>query len=427
MAAVERQGTGDQDRDPAAFPVAVSVPRQTDSDAASTQLSWPSDAPVLDALDAAVIVSDLAGIVLYGNPAAELLYGHPRSALLGSNVREVLVADSDLGEADAIMSQVLGGESWRGEFDVPHADGGIRTVHITDSPVFRNGAVVAVVGVAEDVTGSRRHRLDADRYGMRLRQLAEATAALAGAQDVKSAVNAVVQQAASAVDAVVSSVSLLTEGNVLRLDALHGAAPDPEQRWDSYPLDGAFPASEAARTGQPVLIANPDEMAERYPALAGVTSEERSTVCLPLMVPSRCLGVLTLSFAAARVPDEPEMTFLTALAGICAQTLERLAALEQARQSADKLEFLAEASVELASSLELDLTLSKVARSGGATAGGLVRCACHRRRVVSARRSGARRPRESRMGRQSSRPLPRGPTVSHRCSAGCGDWAERAL
>jgi PAS domain S-box-containing protein len=362
MAAVESLGASDPGREPVVRPASAGVPEQAGEPSGVAQLSWPSDASVLDALDAAVIVSDLAGMVLYANPAAELLYGYPRSALLGSNLREVLVGNSDLGAADAIMSQVLSGESWSGEFDVPHADGGIRTVRITDSPVFKNGVVVAVVGVAEDVTGSRQHRLDADRYGLRLRQLAEATAALAGAQDVKSAVNAVVQQAASAVGAVVSSVSLLTEGDVLVLDALHGATPDPEHRWDTYKLNAVLPASEAARTGQPVLVANPDEMAERYPALAGVIPEERSTVCLPLMALQRCLGVLTLSFAAARVPDEPEMTFLTALAGICAQTLERLAALEQARQSADKLEFLADASVELAGSLELDLTLSNVAR-----------------------------------------------------------------
>ncbi len=362
MTAVGGREPGGQSKRRKSQPAVPGVPRQTDETPPVSELSWPADAPVLDALDAAVIVSDAVGVVLYANPAAEQLYGHPRSALLGSNVRDLLVADGDLAEAEEIMSQVLGGQSWSGEFDVRHADGGIRTVRITDSPVFSDGRIIAVVGVAEDVTGIRRDRRDADRFGTRLSQLAAVTAALAAAQDVDTAVSAVVHEAASAVGAVVSSVSLLTAGDVLILHALHGAARDEQHPWDRYPLDAQLPASDAARTGRPVVVADPGEMAVRYPALRGVIGEGRSTICLPLSVPGGCLGVLTLSFVEGRVPDDAEMTFLSAVADICAQTLERLSALEQAQQSADKLAFLAEASVELASSLEMDETLANVAR-----------------------------------------------------------------
>ena len=85
-------------------------------------------------------------------------------------------------------------------------------------------------------------------------------------------------------------------------------------------------------------------------------------MCLPLAVGDRPLGVISLSFADARVPDEPEMEFLGALADICAQALDRLAALDDAGRAADKLAFLAEASVELAGSVDFTRTLNNVAR-----------------------------------------------------------------
>ena len=361
MTSVGGHVPGGDERDPARVPIPRGTVDESNGRTNPSDLAELAHSPVLDALDAAVIVSDVGGVILYANPAAERMYGHPRSALLGANVRNALVGQDNLRRADEIMAQVLAGRSWHGEFDVPHADGGVRTVSITNAPVYRDGQVVAVVGVADDVTGSRRVRRNADRFSARLGRLAQVTAALASAQDVATAVRTVVEEAASAVGAEVSSVSLLTDDNLLVLGGMHGAEPALEQRWASYRLDTQLPGSEAVRTGQPVITATREEMERRYPALVGHMPGERSTICLPLAVLDQRLGVLTLSFKDARIPDETEMTFLGAVADACAQTLARLKALEEARASAAKLAFLAEASVELAASLDLDRTLNNVA------------------------------------------------------------------
>ncbi len=141
-------------------------------------------------------------------------------------------------------------------------------------------------------------------------QLARVTTALAVAQDVDTVVTAVVEHAASAVGATVSSLSLLSSNDTLMLVGLHGLQPEVEQRWASYPLDAVLPASDAVRTGRPVVVADPEELEARYPALAGQVPEERSTVCLPLAVGDRRLSVISLSFTWTGVPDEPEMEFL---------------------------------------------------------------------------------------------------------------------
>ena len=328
----------------------------------SGRMGRPPEASVLDALDVGLIVTDTAGEVVYANPAAVKMYGHPLSALLGANVKELLVADTDRPQADEIMQQVVGGIPWYGDFDVPHADGSVRTVRITDSPVYQDGVVVGVVGLAQDITAARAGRRHADRVGARLTQLARVTAALAAARDVDGVVTAVVDHAASALGATASSLSLLNGPDTLVLAGIRGVRSEVGRQWASYPVDALLPASEAVRNGRLVVVANRDEMEARYPALTGQMPADRATVCLPLAVGDRPLGVISLSFADARVPDEPEMEFLAALADTSAQALDRLAALEEAGRSADQLAFLADASVELARSVDFTRTLNNVAR-----------------------------------------------------------------
>ena len=50
---------------------AGSAAQQASGAARSAQLAWSAETPILDALDAAVIVTDPAGAVLYANAAAE--------------------------------------------------------------------------------------------------------------------------------------------------------------------------------------------------------------------------------------------------------------------------------------------------------------------------------------------------------------------
>src|SRR3954464_4335483 len=117
--------------------------------------AWPHDAALLAALGSAVIATDLEGRIFYWNAAAERLYGHSPSAMLGADVSELLVMADDRETSADIMASVLAGQPWTGEFSVRCADGSTRPVRITDSPLFRDGEVVGILGVAEDMTDGR--------------------------------------------------------------------------------------------------------------------------------------------------------------------------------------------------------------------------------------------------------------------------------
>ncbi len=89
---------------------------------------------------------------------------------------------------------------------------------------------------------------------------------------------------------------------------------------------------------------------------------ERSLICLPLNVTSRTIGAIGLSFPGLRTWDKAELDFFEILADTCAQALDRIAAQQAAARQSAMLEFLADASTELASSLDYQVTLAKVAR-----------------------------------------------------------------
>ena len=88
----------------------------------------------------------------------------------------------------------------------------------------------------------------------------------------------------------------------------------------------------------------------------------QTVVALPLSSGARTIGAIGLSFAEPRQLEEAEVEFLDILANTCAQTLDRIAAQRDAARQGAKLEFLADAATELASSLDYQVTLANVAR-----------------------------------------------------------------
>ena len=316
---------------------------------------------LLDAIGGAVIVTDLRGEIVYVNLAAEVLYGYPAAQMVGENVRDVLVLPGDLAEAESIMSTVLGGESWSGEFPVRLRDGSSVTVKVTDSPLWRNGQVVGVIGVADVVLALDEQATAARLAEARIARLAVVTAELAGCSDVDHLTSVVISHVADAVGASVASLSLLTGPDTLELVGLRGGSA-AAGRWAAYALSADLPTSESLRMLAPVALGSRDEIEQKYPALLGSVGVDRAMVCLPLSVDRRRLGVISLGFPEQRLPDAKEMQFLVVFSDTCAQALERLQALEQARTSAARIGLLADVSIALAQSLDYRTTLATVAR-----------------------------------------------------------------
>ena len=76
--------------------------------------TYPSQAQLrlpslfLNALKAAIIATDLSGIVIYWNPFAEKLYGWSQEEVLGRNIMDITVSSETEEEARKYMA-----ECWR--------------------------------------------------------------------------------------------------------------------------------------------------------------------------------------------------------------------------------------------------------------------------------------------------------------------------
>lgn len=201
-----------------------------------------------------------------------------------------------------------------------------------------------------------------------LARLAAVTGELAAAESMQAVIPIVVSHALDAVGAAVSTL-MLRDGDELRIVGQHGVAMEKAQRWASFGVADENPASEAVRTGAPVIAATAAEVRRRYPRMAPDTPAHRSVICLPLTAVGDVLGAIGLTFDENWSPGPDELTFLMTFADTCAQAIRRVRAMEEAAQSADRLRFLAQASAELASSLDYRATLSNVAQLAVPTLG----------------------------------------------------------
>ena len=197
----------------------------------------------------------------------------------------------------------------------------------------------------------------------RLRLLQAVTAELTGAPTVESIVSLVCDRAHDILGAMSARIYLLTPERTLRSAATIGGDAALAKMYDEFPVDADLPGGEALRSGLPVVVRSITELAARFPTLAKVYEpHERTLLVAPLVVGEHQLGVLSLTFhGEGAVDEQTQLTFLTTLADVTAQALERATAGAVAAAAGEQLAFLAEASVLLSSSLEYRAVLEAVA------------------------------------------------------------------
>lgn len=195
----------------------------------------------------------------------------------------------------------------------------------------------------------------------RLTQLATVTAELAVADDVGDVSDIITRHTATALGATVSLLSLTSDSPGATRLGTHGASPATARQWAGFSTEGAGPVSDTARAGRALVLLGGAAVAARYPELVG--DGDRSVVCLPLPGSDRrTIGVIGLLLEGReRRPDAQELQLLGVVAHTCAQALVRIEAQRDSAARATKLEFLANASQVLASSLDYRTTLSRVA------------------------------------------------------------------
>lgn len=115
---------------------------------------------VLESLGMAVIVTDIDGVVVHWNRGAEKLYGWAREDVLGRKVEDVTVPDIALDTAADIMDALRKGVPWTGGFPVRRKDGSVFPGLVIDAGIYREGALVGIVGASTNLGSALRPLLE---------------------------------------------------------------------------------------------------------------------------------------------------------------------------------------------------------------------------------------------------------------------------
>ena len=128
---------------------------------------------LLDAVEQAVIATDLEGNIIYWNHYAEVLYGWSAAEVMGRLVVDVVPAATTKEQAAKLMSRLQVGESWSGEFLVQRRDGTTFPAMVFDSPIYNEqGSLIGIVGVSVDITERKRAEEELQRSNAELQQFA---------------------------------------------------------------------------------------------------------------------------------------------------------------------------------------------------------------------------------------------------------------
>jgi PAS domain S-box-containing protein len=209
------------------------------------------------------------------------------------------------------------------------------------------------------VSAAGRSDPAADR-ARRLQRVAELLAESVTPQEVLDAILTAGVQAAEARAGAIGVVG--DDGATVELLAQRGYEPSVMTGWATFPRDSQLPMSHVIRTGEPLFISTLEERNRLFPTLARQGQEGHAVVVVPLAVEGRVFGAMSLSFDSEIEfePERREMKMTLARQAAQALARSRLYAAEQALR--ERMTFLAEAGEVLASSLDYNRTLRRVAQ-----------------------------------------------------------------
>jgi PAS domain S-box-containing protein len=324
-------------------------------------------AAIVEHSNDAIIAVKPGGEVFAWNPGAEQLYGYSAEEALGRHIAFTVPPGLKEESLELIRRADTGEAVQNHQTQRLRRDGTLIDVSLTLSPLRDSaGALMGTAGIIRDITKQKREE-------RRATFIADAVQILDGSLDpnvvVRNLVRLVVPRLADW-----CAISMPEPDGSIRLAAVRHSVPEQEEL--AWELDRRYPTRpdqpdgvpQVLRTGEPVLMKEiPDEL-----VAAGAEDAEhleiirrlgvRSAMVVPLRARGETFGAITLVAAETnRLFDEDDLAFATELARRAALSIDNARLYADLEERRRELEFLASASAELDASLDLEVTLQRVA------------------------------------------------------------------
>jgi PAS domain S-box-containing protein len=107
--------------------------------------------------EAAVIATDLDGVITHWNTGAQRLYGWSGTETIGMPFIELLVAPNDRTRAEANLESIRRSGGWEGEFDLRRKSGGSLLAYVRVTVMKDDaGRLVGMLGLSMDAAAPPR-------------------------------------------------------------------------------------------------------------------------------------------------------------------------------------------------------------------------------------------------------------------------------
>ena len=314
---------------------------------------------VLNASLDCIISMNQEGQVIEWNLTAEQTFGYTRSEALGQSLGDLIVPPAyrdahragldrylNTGQA-SILNQRVRVEAQRRTGEVFPCELTVHPVPVKGGPHF----TAYLRDLTEQVRAQTRQNA---LYGVARNLEQAATPA--------QVVELILREVMPGTHATRGSVGVLTpEGGHLRLLGELEYDAEVKAALVEFPLTLDIPGSHVVRTGQPVF-GERAVLDAQFSALSRIGPRQLAAAAvLPLSVQGSTFGYLALVYDIPQAFDDADRHFLTAMSEQCALALHRAQLLEVERHARERLDFLATAGEALASSLDLEATLTRLA------------------------------------------------------------------
>lgn len=226
---------------------------------------------------------------------------------------------------------------------------------------FASCVLISVIAVVAAVLNQRR-RDELERTTLMAQRVLDALAVeLTGARTAKAVADGFVGHAVGTLGATSAMVLTLDADDVLRSVTWlgrHGGAAD---QYQELPLSSSLPGAVAVREGVDLHYRSVAEIEAAVPALKGYYPTDRSLHLLPLARGATTYGLLALTFPRSLFTPAQD-GFLHSLAGALTSAVLRSLELQRADAETQRSALLAEASMTLSRSHDLDTTFAEVGR-----------------------------------------------------------------